>query len=123
MAGPLGVLAAGPAAATIEVGDVDGGPPGGAGGRSGSSHHQSWRRRWWAPWGCWRQVRQWPPPVPIRDPRGAGAEGLGTPTINVKIIDDGPLVGARVGDPRAQCLWSPSLRQGGEWLQKLRDKC
>jgi hypothetical protein len=27
MAGPLGVLAAGPTAATTEVGDVDGGPP------------------------------------------------------------------------------------------------
>jgi hypothetical protein len=62
MAGPLGVLAAGPtatttevedvddrpplgcwrqdpAAATTEVEDIDGGPPGGTGGRSGSAHH------------------------------------------------------------------------------------
>jgi hypothetical protein len=39
MAGPLGVLVVGPAAATTDVDDVDGGPPG----------------------GCWRQVRQRPP--------------------------------------------------------------
>jgi hypothetical protein len=39
MAGPLGVLSAGPAAATTKFGDVDGGPPGGAIGRSGSGHH------------------------------------------------------------------------------------
>jgi hypothetical protein len=47
--GPPGVLPAGPTAATIGVGDVNGGPPGGAAGRSGSGHHQSWRRRWWGP--------------------------------------------------------------------------
>jgi hypothetical protein len=40
MAGPLGVLAVGPAVATTEVEDVDGGPPR----------------------GCWRQIRQRPPP-------------------------------------------------------------
>jgi hypothetical protein len=39
MAGPLGVLAAGPPVATIEVRDIDGGPSGGATGRSGSAHH------------------------------------------------------------------------------------
>jgi hypothetical protein len=71
---PWGVLSASPAAATIGVGDVDGGPLGGCwrqirqrpppeletlmsdplggvGGRSGSGHHRSWRRRWRAPWG------------------------------------------------------------------------
>jgi hypothetical protein len=37
----LGVLVVGPAAATTDVDDVDGGPPG----------------------GCWRQVRQRPPPM------------------------------------------------------------
>jgi hypothetical protein len=36
---PWRVLAAGPAAATTEVGDVDGGPSRGAGGRSGNGHH------------------------------------------------------------------------------------
>jgi hypothetical protein len=51
MAGPLGVLAVGPAVATTEVGDVDGGTPGGAGDRSDNGHHRSWRRRWRAPWG------------------------------------------------------------------------
>jgi hypothetical protein len=39
---PWGVLPVGPGAATIGVGDVNGGPPGGAAGRSGSGHHQSW---------------------------------------------------------------------------------
>jgi hypothetical protein len=39
MVGPLGVLAAGPAAANSEVRDVDGSPPG----------------------GCWRHVRLRPP--------------------------------------------------------------
>jgi hypothetical protein len=38
---PRGVLAVGPAVATTDVEDVDGGPPGGAGGRSGSGHHRS----------------------------------------------------------------------------------
>jgi hypothetical protein len=42
--GPLGALAAGPAAATTEVEDVDGGAHVGAGGRSTSGHHRSWRR-------------------------------------------------------------------------------
>jgi hypothetical protein len=38
--GPLGgVLAVGLATATTGVGDINGGPPGGAGGRYGSSHH------------------------------------------------------------------------------------
>jgi hypothetical protein len=37
--GPWGVLAAGLAATTTEVGDVDGGLPGGAGGRFSSDHH------------------------------------------------------------------------------------
>jgi hypothetical protein len=39
MAAPLGVLAANLAAATTEIGDVDGRPSGGAGGRSDSGHH------------------------------------------------------------------------------------
>jgi hypothetical protein len=39
MAGPLGVLLGFLAAATTEVGDVDGGPLKGAGGRSDSGHH------------------------------------------------------------------------------------
>jgi hypothetical protein len=69
MVGPWGVLAAGLAAATTRIRDIDGRPPrgswlqvrqrppleletsmvgplGGAGGRSGSGHRQSWRRRW-----------------------------------------------------------------------------
>jgi hypothetical protein len=62
MAGPLGVLPAGPATATTGVGGVDSGSLGGAAGRSGSGYHRSWRRRWRAPWGCCRQVQQRPPP-------------------------------------------------------------
>jgi hypothetical protein len=46
------VLAAGPAAATTKVEDVDGGPPGGAVGMSGSDHHRSSRHRWWTPGGA-----------------------------------------------------------------------
>jgi hypothetical protein len=45
----------GPATATTEVEDVDGGPLGVLVGRSDSGHHRSCRRRWRAPWGCWRQ--------------------------------------------------------------------
>jgi hypothetical protein len=40
MAGPLGVLVAGPAAATTDAGDVDGGPLGVDVGISGSGHHR-----------------------------------------------------------------------------------
>jgi hypothetical protein len=39
MAGPLGVLAAGPVAVTTKVEDVDGGPLGVLEARSGSGHH------------------------------------------------------------------------------------
>jgi hypothetical protein len=76
------VLPACPAAATTEVGDVDGGPPGVAAG----------------------MVRQRPPPK-----------------LNTSLM--GPLGGAGARDLGAQCLRSPPLGQGGEWLQKPRDKC
>jgi hypothetical protein len=36
---PVGALAACPAAATTKVGDIDGGAPRGAGSMSGSGHH------------------------------------------------------------------------------------
>jgi hypothetical protein len=39
--GPLGVLTGGPTAATTDVDDVDGGPLGVAVGISGSGHHRS----------------------------------------------------------------------------------
>jgi hypothetical protein len=61
------------------------------------------------PWGCCRYLRQRPPPVPIRDPRGAGAEDPRALTINVKNVDDGPPGGAGAGDPEAQGMWSPPL--------------
>jgi hypothetical protein len=41
MAGPLGVLAVGPTAATTDVEDIDGRPPVGAVRIFGSGHHQS----------------------------------------------------------------------------------
>jgi hypothetical protein len=59
--GPLGVLSGFPVAATTEAKDVDGRPLGGAGGRADIGHHRSWRRQWWAPWGCCWDVRQQPP--------------------------------------------------------------
>jgi hypothetical protein len=62
MVGPQGVLAVGPAAATTEVGDVDGGPTGGllaacpvaAITEIGDVYGGP-------PRGCWRHVRQRPP--------------------------------------------------------------
>jgi hypothetical protein len=51
MVSPLGALPVSPAAATIEVGDVNGGPLGGATSISDSGHHRSWRRRWQPPCG------------------------------------------------------------------------
>jgi hypothetical protein len=104
MVGPLGVFAAGPPAATIEVEDVNGVPPG----------------------GCWRQVRQRPPlklETLMVGPLGVLPVGPGASTTEVEDIDDGSPGGARARDPGAQHLWSPPLRQGGEWMQKPRDKC
>jgi hypothetical protein len=49
MAGPLGVLLAGPAVVTTGVGDVYGEPLGGAAGMFGSGHDWSWGRRWRTP--------------------------------------------------------------------------
>jgi hypothetical protein len=71
MVGPLGVLPAGPAAATIGVGDVNGGPPG----------------------GCCRQVRQWPPPeleTSMAGPLGVLPAGLAAATTRVGDVDGGP---------------------------------
>jgi hypothetical protein len=54
MAGPLGVLATGPAAATTDVEDVDGRPPVGAVEIFSNGHHRSCRRRWRTPLRPWR---------------------------------------------------------------------
>jgi hypothetical protein len=72
--GPWGALAAGPAAATTEVEDVDGGPPR----------------------GCYRDFWQWPPPkleTSMVDPLGVLAAGLTVVTTEVEDIDSGPLGG------------------------------
>jgi hypothetical protein len=45
------------------------------------------------------------------------------PPSTLKNVDDEPPGGAGAGDPGAQRLQSPPLGQGGEWLQKARDKC
>jgi hypothetical protein len=99
MAGPLGVLAAGPAAVTTKVEDVDGGPPGGVGGK----------------------VRQRPPPnsggpaaatTDVEDvdggpPRGCCRQGPTAATTEVDDVDGRP--------PRGCCrkVWQrppPMLR-------------
>jgi hypothetical protein len=69
------VLAVGPAAATMDVDDVDSGPPRGAVGISGSGQHQSWRRQW-------------------RAPRGVLAVGPTATTTDVDDVDDEPPRGA-----------------------------
>jgi hypothetical protein len=83
MVGPLGVLAACPAAATTEVGDVDGGPLGGAGGK----------------------VRQRSPPKlktsMVGPLGGAGGKDRQRPPPKMKDVDDGPPGGAGAGDPGA----------------------
>jgi hypothetical protein len=80
------------------------GPLGGSGGRFGNGHHQSWRHRRCPPGGCCRYLRQRPPSVPIRDPRGAGAEGPEALTINIKNVVNGPSRGTRARDLGAQRL-------------------
>jgi hypothetical protein len=82
MAGPLGLLAVGPAAATIGVGDIDGGPSE----------------------GCWWQVRQRPPPeleTLMMDPLGVLAAGLTAATTRVGDINGGPLGVLSVGPATA----------------------
>jgi hypothetical protein len=58
---------------------------------------------------------------------GAGAEGPGAPTVDVhhqrENVDGGPPGGAGAEGPGVQRLQSPPLGQGGELLQKPRDKC
>jgi hypothetical protein len=70
MAGPLGVLAAGPAAATTEAGDVDGGPPR----------------------GCSQDFQQRPPPkleTSTVGPLGVLAVGLAVATTDIEDVDGG----------------------------------
>jgi hypothetical protein len=76
-----GVLVAGPAAATTDVDDVNGGPLEGS---------------WWL-------VRQWPPPklkTSVTAPWGVLAAGPATTTAKVEDVDGGP--------PRGCCRY---LRQ------------
>jgi hypothetical protein len=72
MAGPLGVLVAGPAAATTDVEDVDGGPPG----------------------GCCRDFRQRPPSMlktSTTSHLGVLAAGSTAATTEARDVDGGPL--------------------------------
>jgi hypothetical protein len=83
------VLATGPATATIEVEDIDDGPPGGARAEDlGASTINAKKRRRWAPW---RVLAVGPAAATteVEDidggpTRGAGAEDPGAPTINAK---------------------------------------
>jgi hypothetical protein len=75
MAGPLGVLAVGSAAATTDVEDVDGGPPG----------------------GCCQDFRQRPPPelkTLMAGPLGVLAAGPIAATTDVEDVDSRPPVAA-----------------------------
>jgi hypothetical protein len=62
MADPWGVLVAGPAAATTEAGDVDGGPPGVLAVGPIAATTEAGDVDGGPPGVCWWQVRQWPPP-------------------------------------------------------------
>jgi hypothetical protein len=62
MVGPLGVLATSPTVATTEVGDVNGGSPGGVLAAGPAVAITEVEDVDGGPLGCWRQVRQWPPP-------------------------------------------------------------
>jgi hypothetical protein len=76
MVGPLGVLVAGPAAATTDVEEVDSGPPG----------------------GCCRDFRQWPPPelkTSMTNTLGVLAAGPAAATTDVEDVYGGP--------PRGYC--------------------
>jgi hypothetical protein len=80
MAGPLGVLAAGPAVTTTEAGDIDGGPPR----------------------GCSQDFQQRPPPkleTSTMGPLGVLAIGLAVATTDVEDVDGGALgvAGGRSG--------------------------
>jgi hypothetical protein len=86
MAPPWGLLTAGPAAATINVEDVDDGPPG----------------------GFWRQVRQRPPPkleTSMAGPLEVLAAGPAAATTDVEVVDGGPPGGAgsRLGSDHHRC--------------------
>jgi hypothetical protein len=47
------------------------------------------------------------------------------PPSTLRNVDDGPPggAGAGLGFEGTQCLRSPPLTQGGEWLEKRMDKC
>jgi hypothetical protein len=74
------------------------------------------------------EIRERPPPT-VRNVDGGGPREVPElkirerPPSMLRNVDDGPPRGVRVGDPGAQRLRSPPLGQGGEWLQKPRDKC
>jgi hypothetical protein len=123
MAGSLGVLAIGPAAATTEVENVDGGPPMGVlaattevedvdGGALG---------------GCCRDFRQRPPPKLETLMAGLWVvpelEIRERPPPTLRNIDSELRGGAKAGNPGVQHLRSPPLGQDSEWLRKPRDKC
>jgi hypothetical protein len=105
MTGPWGVLPAGSATTTIEVEDIDGGLLG----------------------GCWLQGLA-AATTEVEDvdggpPRGCWRHDRAAATTDVEDIDDGPPGGAKARDLGRQRVRSPPLGQGGEWLQKPRDKC
>jgi hypothetical protein len=78
------------------------------------------------PLGCWREIRQRPPlklKTSMAGPREVmRLEIQKRPPPTLRNDDGGPPGGASAGDLGAQRLQSQPLKQGGEWLQKCRDK-
>jgi hypothetical protein len=93
MMGPLGGVAGGPGALTINAKNVNGGTPGRQCRRSRSAHHQCRKMSAAGPREAVPEVRERPPStqkMSMVGPLGGGAEGPGAPTINTKNIDGGP---------------------------------
>jgi hypothetical protein len=95
MTGPLGVLAAGPAAATTEVEDVNGGPPGGCRRQIRQWSPTKLKTSMAAPWGCWRQgpaaATTEVENIDNGPPGGCWQQGPAVATTEVEDIDGGPL--------------------------------
>jgi hypothetical protein len=84
--------------------NVNGGPPGGARAGDPGAHTNNVK-------------------MPMAGPREVSELQVWDVHHQRENIDDWPPGGARTRDPGMQCLRSPPLGHGGEWLQKPRDKC
>jgi hypothetical protein len=99
MVNPLGVLQACPAGATTEVEDVDGGPPWGGvlPACPAVATNEVENVDGGPPGGCYRLVRQWPPPklkTSMAGPLGVLSTCPAAATTEVEDVDGAPLGGA-----------------------------